>query len=109
MYLELGLMPIRFIIVLRILSFLRHILKQQHKNSLLFQFFKAQLENPKLNDWITRVMKDLEKVNIDLELIEIQNMTEESLKKLCKEKVILKAFEYLILKHTKRNPHSNIK
>ena len=54
-------------------------------------------------------MKDLEKVNIDLELIEIQNMTEESLKKLCKEKVILKAFEYLILKHTKRNPHSNIK
>ena len=39
MYLELGLMPIRFLIVLRILSFLQHILKQQHRNSLLFQFF----------------------------------------------------------------------
>ena len=54
-------------------------------------------------------MKDLEKVDIDLELIEIQNMTEESFKKLCKEKVKLKAFEYLILKHTKRNPHNIIK
>ena len=51
-------------------------------------------------------MKDLEKVNIDLELIEIQNMTEESFKKLSKEKLKLKAFEYLISKLTKRNPHS---
>ena len=97
-------MPIRFIILLRRLTYLQHILKQEQRNTLIFQFFKAQLENPKQNDWVTNVMKDLEKVDINLELIEIQNMSEEVFKKLCKENVKVKAFEYLKKKQIQRNP-----
>ena len=54
-------------------------------------------------------MKDLENVNFDLELIEIKNMTEEGFKKLCKEKVKVKTFEYLISKQIRRKPNHLIK
>ena len=102
-------MPIRFILTLRRLSYLQHILKQHENNTLLFQFFMAQLENPKYNDWVTTVMKDLEMVNIDLEIVEIRDMSEDKFKTLCKEKVKEKAFEYLIQKQKKRNPKHSIR
>ena len=86
LYLELGVMPIRFIILLRRLTYLQHILKQEQRNTLIFQFFKAQLENPKQNYWVTNVMKDLEKVDINLELIEIQNYLKKSLRNYVKKR-----------------------
>ena len=48
-------------------------------------------------------MKDLEKVNIDLEITKICDMSEKGFKTLCKEIVRNKAFEYLIQKHIKSN------
>ena len=39
LYLELGLMPIRFIILLRRVMYLHHILKQQKDQTLLYTFF----------------------------------------------------------------------
>ena len=46
LYLELGLMPIRFIILMRGVIYLQHILKQQKEQTLFYKFFKAQLNNP---------------------------------------------------------------
>ena len=71
LYLELGLIPVRFIIILRRLMFLQHILKKRHEQTLLYRFFKAQMDKPIKNEWVTGVLQDLEKVNINMELIEI--------------------------------------
>ena len=44
LYLELGIVPIRFIIKMRRLNFLQYIL-QEDENCLIHTFLKAQLEN----------------------------------------------------------------
>ena len=109
LYLELGLMPIRFIIMLRRIIYLQHILKQKQKQTLLFRFFKAQIKNPNINDWVSGVVQDLCSAKIDLELIEIENMTEERYKTLCKQKVKTLAFEYLMEKKSKRQNRTKLK
>ena len=109
LYLELGLMPARFIILLRRILYLQHILKQRNKETLLYRFFKAQMENPTKNDWVTGVLKDLEKVDIDLELIEIEYIFEERFRNICKLKVKSLAFEYLNNKLNQRQSYNELK
>ena len=60
------------------------------------------MENSTNNDWVTGVIKDLEKVKINLELIEIENMSEVNFKIICKQQVSKLAFEYLINKKNNR-------
>ena len=57
LYLELGIVPIRYVIQIRRLLYLQHILKQK-KDSLLHRFFMAQLPNPTHRDWVSRVLLD---------------------------------------------------
>ena len=47
LYLDLGLIPIRFIILLKRKIYLQQIIKQKHEKTLLFQFVEAQLERKK--------------------------------------------------------------
>ena len=61
-YLELGLLRVRDIIITRRIMFLHHIMKQE-KESLLYQFFIAQVKAPSHNDWVSQVLKDLEEIN----------------------------------------------
>ena len=109
LYLELGLIPIRFIIMLRKLIYLQHILKQKTEQTLLYRFFKAQFDNPTNDDWVSNVAKDLVSTGIQLELIEIENMSEEKYKNICKQKVQALAFEYLIVKKENRKKYKSIK
>ena len=95
LYLELGLIPIRYIIILRRTAYLQEVLKQSNKKSVIFRFFMAQLENPTKNDWVTQVLKDLTYLDINLDLEQIEAMTADKFKALCKTKVKFKAFEYL--------------
>ena len=50
LYLEVGLLPIRFIILSRRLNFLHDILNE-NSESLIYRFFAAQRANPVKNDW----------------------------------------------------------
>ena len=109
LYLELGLMPIRFIIMLRRLIYLQHILKQNPEQTLLYNFFRAQIENPSKNDWVSSVVKDLCTAKIDFELFEIEDMAEEKYKDICKQKVKNLALEYLLEKKSKRQNKHRIK
>ena len=109
LYLELGLMPARFIILLRKLMYLQHILKQKSQDTLLYRFFKVQMDNPSKNDWVTGTLQDLEKVNINMELFEIEQMSEEMFKNICKQKVKSLAFEYLNNKLKQRQSYSEVK
>ena len=59
LYLELGVTPIRNIIRNRRLNFLQYILHEE-KDSLMYSFLKAQLDQPTRNDWGQTVLKDIQ-------------------------------------------------
>ena len=61
-------------------------------------FFMAQMNYPTQNDWVSTAIEDLEDldINLNLELVEIEEMSKERYKSIVKEKVEVKAFEYLI-------------
>ena len=56
--------------------FLHHIMKQE-KESLLFQFFLAQVRSPSQNDWVSQVIKDLEEIDLDIEFEDIENTSKD--------------------------------
>ena len=67
--------------------YFQHILKQRKKNRLIFKFLKAQEQHPKSNDWFTQVMKDLNELDITMNQFEIESMSSEAFKNMCKTKV----------------------
>ena len=106
LYLELGLMPIRFIIKLRRIIYFQHILHQKPNNFLIYNFLLAQIEEPKRNDWASTVKADLEELNIDSSISEIEAMKSETYKTICKEKIKKKAFEYL---ENRKSEHEKVR
>ena len=58
----------------------------------------AQMNYPTQNDWVSTAIEDLEDLDINLELVEIEEMSKDRYKSIVKEKVEVKAFEYLIRK-----------
>ena len=103
--LELGLLPVRYIIMLRRIIYFQQILKQKSKNSLIYQFLSAQMQNPKRNDWYIQVQKDLEVLDITENIQNIETMSKEKYKTICKTQVKKKAFIYLI---NKKNSHEKV-
>ena len=88
LYLELGILPIRFIIKLRRLIYFQHILQQKSNNSLIYNFLIAQMEEPRRNDWASTVQADLKELNIELTVAKIGSMKTQTFKDICKEKII---------------------
>ena len=110
LYLELGVMPLRYIIKSRRLNFLHYILND-NENSLIYQFLKIQLQNPTQKDWGSEVNKDIEELNMGIMIEDIKNMPKNSFKKMVKTKVNESAFKYLISKKkskTKDVPHNSL-
>ena len=58
LYLELGIIPKRFVIKQRKVMYLKHIL-MQNKNSLLKKVFNAQLKAPSNGDWVSDITHTL--------------------------------------------------
>ena len=102
LYLELGILPIRYIVQTRRLLYLHHILCQESQ-SLLYRFFIAQLENPTQRDWVSQVLEDLEYINVDLEIEAIKSLKRDKFKEIIKEAVKLKAFSDLKQRKKGRN------
>ena len=94
LYLECGLLPIRFIIQSRRLNFLQYILKEE-KSSLINQFLQAQLMSPTNGDWGSLVKKDISDLEMNITLKEIEDMSKGAFKKLVKDKVKNSALKYL--------------
>ena len=55
LYLEMGVVPARFEIQKLRLLYLKYILNQE-ENSMIFKFFKLQLENPTKGDWVSTLL-----------------------------------------------------
>ena len=94
-YLELGCIPIRFIIKNRRLMFL-HYLLQQDVDSLLSKFFVAQCENPSKGDWWFDAKKDLLDLHLEMSLEEIKRMSKNSFKTKVKLAIEREALKFLI-------------
>ena len=84
MYLEAGMVPARYQVEIQVLNFFHYIL-QQDKNSLLFQMLTAMIEKPTRNDWASFAKLLVQKYNLNLTLLEIENMKTSSFKKLVKK------------------------
>ena len=97
LYLEFGLIPISYLIKMRRLMILHHILHQDEE-SLLFRFFLAQLCNPTKGDWVTEVMNDIEDWDLNIELEDIKNTSKGMFRKLVKQNMKDKAFGSLLKK-----------
>jgi hypothetical protein len=102
LYLELGVIPISFIIKGRKLLFLHHIL-QQREESLLYKFFIAQMNFPRHNDWVSSVLEDLIELEISLEIEDIKVMSKQNFKEYVDETISNAAFKYLMQKKVSRN------
>ena len=97
LYLELGIVPLRFLIMSRRILFLWWIM-QEPQESIIYQVLKIQRERPVKGDWCTMVQKDIEILDINLTFEEIQNFTKQELKNFLRKQIEQKAFEYLIKK-----------
>ena len=73
LYLELGLIPVKFIVIARRLNFLHYILNRPEKD-LLGQFFRIQNNHPTKKDWVLTVKEDLKLLKITEIFSEIKKM-----------------------------------
>ena len=87
LYLELGIIPFRDIIIGRRLNFLHSILNE-NPHSLIYKFFEAQWKYRTKRDWVTIVQKDLEYLELqDLSLETIKNMKKIQFRRLVKQEI----------------------
>ena len=111
-YLELGIVPIRYIIRMRRLNFLQYILHEE-EHSLVHSVLKTQLENPTPGDWGMTCLKDLKEFDIKWNICDIENMSSGTFRNLVQKKAAFKSLEYLNKikgKHTKvmNIPHKKL-
>ena len=104
LYLELGITPIRFIIISRRLMFYHYVLNEDSE-SLIYKFYKLQARKPVKNDWSLTVRENLDELKITLTENQIQNMSKIRFQKIVKESIKNAAFEYLL---KLKNSHSKV-
>ena len=107
LYLELGIIPIKYIIMARRLNFLQYITKK-NKDSLIFKFFNLQWIKPETGDWTVNAKKDLEKIDLRLDLDEISEMSKKKFKTIVKKWRKDIVFKELILNKDKHRKMNNV-
>ena len=107
-HLELGALPLRFVIMQKRILYLNYLLNESEE-ALIHQFLISQWKSPVKGDWCTLVQKDLEDLDIELSLEEIRNTPKEELKIFLSEIVKEKAFQYLMEKKELHSKMKNLK
>jgi hypothetical protein len=107
LYLETGCKPIRFVIMMRQMTFLHYILKE-NKNYLIRRFFITQASNRGKNDWVLTIRKNLEYLEIHLDFDQIEMSSKQEFKTLVEKSLDEKCFEYLTMEKNKKNKVKHI-
>ena len=94
MSIELGVIPVSFVIMEKQLNFLKYILEQS-MSSMLRQVYETLKKDSVKGDFIYLIEKDMDQLNITFTEEEIQGMTKPQWKKYVHSIVSEKAFEYL--------------
>ena len=96
LYLETGCIPIKFLIKMRRIMFLHHILTRD-TDALISQVLWAQVDQPVKGDWYIVVKEDLQDIGLShLSFENIKSMTEEQLRTMLKLKIRETAFSKLL-------------
>ena len=95
LYLETGCVPLRHIIKGKRIMFLHHILTR-NEDALINKVFWAQVSKTAKGDWCQVVREDLDMLGLTMSFNEIAEMSQESLRKLVREKMSNRAFEELM-------------
>ena len=80
-YIECGVMPVKFIVKMRRLLYYWHILTR-NKSELIFKFYLAQKYSPAEGDWIHQIKKDLADLKLELSEEEISSMSNYKFKRM---------------------------
>ena len=104
LYLEMGVLPLSYVIRARRLIYLQTILKR-NESDLIRRIYVCQKANQLPGDWCQSVAKDFEKIGMHMEDKHIENMSEYEYKRLIKRQVRKAAFEEL---EDIRSRHSNV-
>ena len=107
LYLEMGCLPIRFIIKSRRIMFLHYILSEED-DSLMLKFFKAQLENPSLGDWSEQVKDDLDEIGMKISMEEIRPLSEDSFRRRVRKAIRKASFKWLNEERASKSKIMNI-
>ena len=94
LYLELGLIPARFQIQKLMLNYLQTNL-QENENSLLSNFFGAQVANPIRNDWASNIATVIKDIHLNLTFQQIRSLKPSKFHKIVDSKIKIAAFKYL--------------
>ena len=105
LFLELGCVPFRQLIMKRRILFLHHILNE-NENSMMHKFLMAQMKSRNKKDWIYQVTDDLAKLNIDQNLEKLKLMKKSNLKMLVDK--LIREYAFNELSKMKAN-HSKVK
>ena len=81
LYLEMGCIPLKYIIKSRRIMYF-HYLLNRNEDDMIFKFLNAQMKNPKKNDWYIDLKKDMETLNIDLSCEQLKKMSKKDCPKL---------------------------
>ena len=104
-YLETVLVPIRYIIKQRRISYLNNILSR-NETELVKRVYLAQKRKPTKNDWYLTVQKDIQEIELNISEEIIGKMKKDKFKKVLKQKIIDASLKYLnLIKDT----HSKVK
>ena len=96
LYLELGVVPLSFIVKGRRVMFLHYLLNLE-ENEMLHCFFQAQLNKPARNDWTETVKQDLVDLEISLSFQEIKELSHDKFKGIVREKYRSAALKQLLI------------
>ena len=107
MSLELGIIPVRFVIMGRRLNFLHYILNEPI-NSMISEVFKALKEESRKGDFYQLVQKDLQDLDIEMSENYIMNYKKCQWKLFVKDQVKNAAFMFLVNENSSRKKTKDI-
>ena len=94
LYLDLGVTPIRYILMSRRLMFYQYIIKQP-AGSLIRRFYETQSSKPVKNDWSITVKSNLNTLNVAFSENEMRKMSQPVFRKHINKAIRLESFKYL--------------
>ena len=109
LYLETGCIPIRYVMKIKRIMYLHHILTRK-EDALITQAFWAQVHKPLKDDWCMVVGEDLMSIGLgNLSYEDIKNMEQETLRKLLHKKTNETAFMDLLAEKEKSSKLKSLK
>jgi hypothetical protein len=107
MCLELGIIPVRFVIIKGRLKFLKYIL-DENISTMMRQVYETLKKDSRKGDFVDLVNRDLEEINIDYTEEEIMHTSKVYWKKYASEKVKDAAFNYLVKENEEKTKTKHI-